>query len=416
MIKKQLSLLIALMLVCTAVMLGACGSEEISESAEATYTVTVKNAVGTPYSSGVIVKFLENGEQVAMQPCDANGTASKALASGEYTVELAFTDDANGYYYENNITLTAENSSADVILSKKITAEPTVLYVSAGEYDAYSVGIGSTYAELSAENRNYFLFTPTEAGNYKIYIANNSNAKIGYYGGPHFVQEASAAEVTDNAFTISVSSTMIGSGDTGTTTLVIGIDADANTQNCILCIERIGDALKTVEDEPWTIYEKTVELSAYQLPEGKEIKEFDLTAETDAYNLVYNETDGFYHLDSADGPLVLVRLAEDCEYIACFKTILDRSGVSCYFFDDEGNLHHKESYSECLLEYIEYVDEAEGVYPLTKDLEYIIKMRGQYVGWWDPESSSYLFVDMDGNDIPDINNEIAWLLMCCYIE
>jgi hypothetical protein len=183
-----------------------------------------------------------------------------------------------------------------------------------------------------------------------------------------------------------------------------------------LTIKRVGDPIKTIEDEPWTIYETTADLKEYTLPEGATLGEFDLTSSTDAYNIVFNEDDGFYHLGSANGPLVLVRLAEDCEYIACFKTILDRSGVSRYFFDDDGKFVKKESYSESLLEYIACVDENEGVYPLTEDLKYIIQQRGEYVGWWDPESATYLFKDMDGNNLTDINNEIAWLLMCCYIE
>ena len=148
-------------------------------------------------------------------------------------------------------------------------------------------------------------------------------------------------------------------------------------------------------------------MKAYTLPAGAQLKDFDLTAATDTYKLVYNENDGYYHLNSASGPLVLVRLAEDCEYIACFKTMLDRSGVVKYFFDEDKKLEKKESYSECLLEYIKYVDEKEGVYPLNKDLEYIIKQRGDYTGWWNAESSGYIFKDIDGNILPGVTRRSA---------
>ena len=146
------------------------------------------------------------------------------------------------------------------------------------------------------------------------------------------------------------------------------------------------------------------------------MKEFDLTAKTDAYTLVLNEDDGFYHLGDKNGPLVLMRLAEDCDYIACFETILDRSGVSRYFYDENGNFTEKVSYSECLLEYIEYVDAVEGVYPLTEDLKHIVTQRGEYVGWWNTESNGYLFKDANGYNDLTINTELAWLLMCCYME
>jgi len=101
--------------------------------------------------------------------------------------------------------------------------------------------------------------------------------------------------------------------------------------------------------------------------------------------------------------------------MACFNTILDRSGVSRYFFDENGNCTKKENYSNCLLEYIECADEEKGVYPLTKDLEYIIKQRGEYVGWWDSTSNGYIFVDRNGNPDLNINTENAWLFMCCYL-
>ncbi len=407
--KKWSALLLAVVL-CMSMALTGCGGE-------ATYKVTVKDALGNAYSSGIVVEFLQDGTKVAMQPCDDNGVASKKLAKGDYTVALSFTDGEENYYYESDLSVSAKKRELDVNLAKRVVGEPEALFAQGNEFDAYAVSDGCTYVELDTENRNYYLFTPQTAGTYEFSIADDADAEIGYYGAPHYVQAQSATEVKDNAFTISVSATMIGSGDGGTSIFVIGVDAKGDSKSCVLGIQRIGDPQWSVEDEPWTIYEGThVPEETYVLPEDATIQEFDLTASTDTYKLVYNEEEGYYHLDSADGPLVLVRLAEDCEYIACFQTILDRSGVSRYFFDEDGNFEKKVSYSECLLEYIDYADEAEGVYPLTEDLKHIIQQRGEYVGWWDIDGNGYLFKDLDGNNIPDINAEIAWLLMCCYIE
>ncbi len=408
--KKFKSFVAILLVACMLMALTACGGNK-------TYKVTVKDALGNPYTAGVVVNFMQNGEKVGMQACDENGVATKKLPKSEYTVSLSFTDSEIEYYYDENATVTASENEIDLILAYKTSDEPTILYVGAEELDAYAVSVGCTYVELTNEHRNYFLFTPKEAGNYEFSVIGDAKTEIGYFGAPHFVQENNVAEVVNNKFTISVSASMIGSGEGGTSTYVIGIDAlDANSKNCVLAVKRLGDAIKTLEDEPWTVYQKTVELSEYTLPAGAQIKEFDLTASTDTYKLVLNETDGFYHLNSANGPLVLVRLAEDCDYIACFETMLDRSGVSKYFFDENDEFVKKESYSECLLEYIEYVDEAEGVYPLTEDLKYIIQQRGEYVGWWNIESSGYIFKDSAGNNDATINAEIAWLLMCCYID
>lgn len=386
-------------------------------SGEKKYTVSVKDALGNPYTTGVIVQFLQDGKQVAIQPCDGEGVATKKIAKGEYTVAIMSTDENISFYYEEDLKLTEKDRELEVVAAYKTSGEPTVLYVGSDECDAYNLSTGCTYVELNAEGRNYFLFTPTEAGNYEFSIADDANVEIGHYGAPHFVQGVNAAEVVKNKFSISVRADMIGTGDTGTNVYVLGVDSkDEKTTNCVIGIERLGDAVKTLADEPWIIYEKTSELKAYTLPAGAQIQEFDLTKSEKDYKLVYNEKDGFYHLKSENGPLVLVRLAEDCDYIACFKTILDRSGVNKYFFDKDGEFEKKEDYSQCLLEYIEYVDENEGVYPLTKDLKYIIQQRGDYVGWWDIESNGYIFKDADGNNDPSINSEIAWLMMCCYIE
>lgn len=407
--KKIKSIIAIILVVCILASFTACGGEK-------TYKVSVKDALGNPYTSGVVVTFMQNGEKVGMQACDENGVATKKLPKGEYTVSLSFTDSETEYYYDENTTVTASNNEIDLILAYK-TSEPSTLYVGENEFDIYPVGTGCTYVELTNKNRNYFLFTPTQAGNYEFSIIGDAKTSIGYYGAPHYVQSNSAVEVVDNKFTISINAGMIGTGDGGTSTYVIGVDAlDADAKDCILAINRLGDPIKTIEDEPWTIYQKTVELSEYTLPAGKEIKEFDLTASTDTYKFVFNKNDGFYHLNSENGPLVLVRLAEDCDYIACFQTMLDRSGVSKYFFDEDGEFVKKESYSECLFEYLEYVDEAEGVYPLTEDLKYIIQQRGEYVGWWNIESVGYIFKDAAGNNDGTINAEIAWLLMCCYID
>ncbi len=413
--KRFISLITTAVLLCTAVVLGSCGAgDDKSYPAEQEYKVNVKDALGNAQSSGIIVKFLKNGEQVAMETCGENGVVAKTLATAEYDVELAFTAGGDAFYYEAG-KVTPDKTEIDLIVSAKVTSEPQQINVATEQCDMYYISDGCTYTELETNKRNYFCFAPKISGNYKFSVIGSDDVKIGYYGAPHFVQENNIGEMTDGSFNINVKESMIGTGDTGTASYVIGVDS-ASSKNCIIAIQRIGDPIKSVEDEPWTVYKATTELKEYDLPEGAEIKEFDLTASTDAYKLVYNETDGFYHLDSADGPLVLVRLDEDSDYIASFGTMLDRSGISKYFYDDKGEFVKKESYSECLMEYLECVDLDEGVYPMTEDLKYIIQQRGEHVGWWNPDSAGYIFKDIDGNNLPDINHEIAWLLMSCYIE
>lgn len=408
--KKIRILILAALIAALVLVIAACG---VQTPQEMTYQVTVKDALGAPYTSGVVVKFLQDGQQKGMQVVGDNGVAEKTLPTGTYAVELTFTGNPDGYYYDPaGLTLSPEKTALTVTLANK-PLESVSLYAAGEENPAYHAGTGSTYAQLSEGKRNYFLFTPTQAGTYQFSVSDNT-ATIGYYGAPHFVQSESAAEVVDNTFTISVSASMIGTNGTGTTVIVVGIDAGEN-DHCLLNIARIGDPEHTLADEPWTIYTPTVNLAPYTLPAGAAVKDFDLTASADTYQLVLNENDGFYHLGSADGALVLVRLGEDSKYLASFKTILEKSGVVKYFFDENEEFVKKESYSECLLKYIENMDADNNVYPLTADLKYIIQQRGDYSGWFDSDSSLYLFKDVNGEPIPGINDEISWLFMCCYI-
>lgn len=412
-IKKIISICLVLILALSIFALTGC------DSGEEVYTVYVKDAFGNPYTSGIIVKFMDGDKQVAMQTVNDKGIATKTLESDTYDILLSFTDQDAQYYYDTDIEVSSDKTEVDVILAYRVnkgTSEKLSVGEEGKEFDAYYVNSGCTYVDLKKNSRNYFLFSPTQSGNYEFSIADNEKVTIGYYGAPHFVQKNSAAEVKDNKFTMNVKSDMIGTNGTGTSVFVIGVDAKKDVTNCVIGINRLGDPIKTIEDEPWTIYQKTVELRDYKLPANLTIKEFDLTASTDAYKLVLNNDDGSYHLNDKNGPIVLVRLAKDCKYIACFKTMLDRTGINKYFFDDNDDFIKKESYSECLLEYIEYVDEDNGVYPLTEDLKYIIEQHGEYVGWWNSENNGYMFKDDSGNNLTNINNEIAWLFMCCYAE
>lgn len=424
--KKITALLLALVL---ALSLVACGKEETpavdAPEAEAApgYNVTVVDAFGNPYTDGVIVRFMQNGQQVSMQVVDENGKVSKDLEKGDYTVELQFTDkDASFYYDQTDLNLSADKTALEIVLYNAVSGEPaslnaySLLTGSNKDQPAYNVGVGGTYVELIPGERNYFLFAPTQGGTYEFSVQ-GANAAIGYYGATHFVQEHSAAEVVDNKFTSSIKDSMIGTNGTGTTVMVIGLDAGTDETSAILTIERIGDPQWDVTDEPWQIYQPTIELQPYE-HKAKGLGEFDLKAATGTYNLVLG-SDNYYHLDSQDGPLVLVRLgkaAGGVKYLDTFQTILEHSGITKYFYDEEGNFLKKESYDQCLIEYFDYMDEDTGLYPLTEDLKYIIQMRGDHYGWFDQNSPGYIFFDGNNNPIVGINHDISWLFMCCYAK
>lgn len=421
--KKIIALVLALTMLCT--LFAACGSENTPQNQDpatptgnAAYSVKVVDALGNPYTEGIIVRFMQNGQQVSMQIVDASGVAAKELPAGDYTVELKFTDaNANYYYDPAGLTLTSASRDAEVVLYNGVDAESgRSLYVQGKDTTAYNVELGCTYVKLTAGERNFFLFTPAQAGKYQFSLLEGTGT-IGYYGAPHFVQNMNAAEMNeDGSFYVNIKAGMIGTGNTGTTVMVVGIDAE--TEEAILAITRVGDPDWSVEDEPWHTYTPTITLQPYTHDASAQLVDFDLTAATDAYTLVLG-SDNYYHLNTADGPLVLVRLGKNSggsKYLSDFQTILDYSGVSKYFFDENGEFVKKEDYSQCLLQYFNYMDEDTGLYPLTEDLKYIIQMRGDHSGWFTTDGALYLFKDQNGDLVPGINSEIAWLFICCYIE
>ena len=78
--KKIIALLLALVMLCGV--LSACGGagEEAPEENAATdvpgYKVKVVDAFGNPFTSGVIVRFMQYGQQVSMQVVNDEGIAA----------------------------------------------------------------------------------------------------------------------------------------------------------------------------------------------------------------------------------------------------------------------------------------------------------------------------------------------------
>lgn len=413
-------LLVAVMLL-SVVSFAACGEKPVEQngnqnndtqaplSAEAAYKVSIVDTAGNPFTTGIAVKFMQGGTQVAMQLINESGVAEKTLTRGDYTVELQFTDpNAPAYVYDAaGLTLSAEKTELQVSLSQKLGEQTQELSVGT----AYYVLEGCTNIPLSAEGRSYYIFVPKAVGKYEVSLV-GSDAPIGYFGGTiHYVWDHSAVEPVDNKFTVNVKQDQLGGA-----VMIIGVDAGEG--DAVLSVQNIGEPDWSVEDEPWTVYQPTGNIAPYTLPAGATLNKFDLTASTDTYNLVLNETDGYYHLNSADGPLVLAVIgntATESDYVPPFETILEKQGVRRYFFDENGQFLKKEEYSECTLKYIENVDEASGTYPLTADLMYIIQQHGTQAGWYDETGSGYLFLDKDGNKVIGINNEISWLFMCRYL-
>ena len=381
------------------------------------YTVTLKDGAGAG-QSGITVEFYNAAnELLAQQATDADGTATVLLEKGNYILKLSGTTLK---YDERAAVMTATKTTLDLLVAPLY--DKTVFYtvndpfVEDGVKDAYYVNEGATYVELIPGERNYFIFEPTNTGAFRITTTNN-RVVPGYYGSPYYVLTNSSYELENNGFTISVY-------DVGPS-YVIGLDAPSNIAGTIVTITRVGDPGWIPELEPWEDYVGTHVPTKFTLPAGTTLKDVDITAASQ--ELVYNPVDGYYHLNSADGPVVYLRFSGS-PYIN-LSDIVANQRVGTYLYDTNGEFLKKEQYNSYLQQYY-YVPnpmydptgkpvnmlDAKMVYPMNADLLYILQSFAKHQQWENPESPNYLFKDTDGNIIPGINNDLAWMFPLCYAE
>ena len=372
---------------------------EPTEPAAPEYSVTVTDYNGNP-KTGVVVQVLNGAAPVFMGPVDANGVAKLDLPAGDYTVKLLFSGE-DLYYEEKLAVLTRDVPAITLKLAPPRGNESEDLSVG----KAYYVVPGGAYVTIQSDVVNYFMFEPTVAGQYKV-TTSDPDAKVSYWGGnKFFIQDNTAnVDLKDNAYVLNVKESNIG------VTHILGI---TGTTDCILEIIRIGDPKLDESDIPYTEYEGTRPVTPFTYTgSGNTKKYINILGKNTKVNLVLNTTDGYYHLDSADGPLVYMDMTSAAPYIPLYGIVglggVGGENVARYIYDDNGNLIAKERYNTLLQEYAKNADGTYGIYPLTEDLAYMIQQGGGRKGWWDKESPNYMF-----NDYPNVNAELAWLFGCC---
>ena len=271
--------------------------------------------------------------------------------------------------------------------------------------------------ELTAGDMSYFVFRPTHEGVYKISFISDANIEIGYYGSPLTVatSKVSRTEIVDNAFEIEVRKINLGQTPETTTPYVIGLKpASAETKGCVLTVEWIKDpefnpidvAWQTVRPTEADLKKITDYFASTSIADTAVFKDLDITDEN--LTVVYNETDGFYHYNTVDGPVVYLRIGTKSPYLDDLLTVCETGQLGAYFYDAEGKFLRKESYNELISDYAGVSTERDKVCPLNKQLAEVLKNAGETKGWWKTGTALYLF----GNEL--IPTDTAWLFACGY--
>ena len=351
----------------------------------------------------VVVQVLDGSTPVFMGSVDSDGHVALELEPGEYTVKLLFSGEEL-YYEEKQAVLTESAMSITLRVAGPRGAE----YETTNVGNAYFVEAGGTYVTIQEDIVNYFMFEPTVAGQYRV-TTSDPAAQISYWGGnKFFVQDnTNNVDLKDNAYILNVKESNIGVSH------IIGI---TGAKDCILEITRIGDPVLGDEDMPYTEYEGTRDVTPFTYSGSGSTKNYiNILGKNTKVELVLNSKDGYYHLDSADGPLVYMDLSASTPYIPLYGVVglgeVGGENVARYIYDENGTLIRKERYNTLLQTYAKNADEKLGIYPLTEDLVYMIQQGGGHKGWWDPESPNYMF-----KDYPNVNTELAWMFACCTID
>ena len=394
---------------------GACVSCGIAES----YGAWIVDGLGNPVSN-IIIKVMKDGEMVKMYPYKGEYLTFD-IEDGEYTLELDLAQTGASYSFDTEqCKLSPDKKTATINLYNTVF-DPISVFVGepiSKDYGAYHVSEGSYQVTLTPNDYNFFVFVPTSAAIYTITYECDSDLAVSYHGSTFFVQGvdltggSSDSWILDNGIAISVYQGNLGGN------IVFAIKGESAT-SCTVNIQYAGDPGTRIEDLPWTPYLEDAGKVQEHLsisPEG-EYKLIDLTDLT--LSAVYNTEDGFYHLNSADGPIIFIDLTSDTQYIGSIQTICSLQRIGTYIYDANGVVIDKRSYNELFIQYgMPNVGETELTeplrVPLTEKLAEAIKVFGEDNGWWSATATSNIFTNaLLGTPY---NREYAWLLYCGYYE
>ncbi len=375
----------------------------VIEPAKADYSVTVVDGFGNPVS-GIKVSFMSGSTVAAEAVTDNSGKASVKLNEGNYEVSV---DAGDSYYAPSSVKLTVSEPSAELRLAG-YAKNPEFVYPDE-KNGVYQVSVGSLRVPVAKDEMRYFFFAPSEGAVYKVYT-DSEKVEVGYYGGSFYVSSNNTGKMDENGvMTLEVLQSQVGN------ILVIGLKStSAAVDECTLTIEKVSNIGITDAERPWEQYQLSHTPKKAEKETSGSIHYVSITVTLPAGGAVseipvyYNAKDGFYHLNSEDGPILYVRITTKTIFQEALITIANVTNVGRYFYDEQGNFVKKESYNDAIIAYGAVAD-ANGVVPLDDDLIYILKNIGEG-GWYDRTSPNCIFTD-DGVIVMPVN---GWLFAVCY--
>lgn len=280
--------------------------------------------------------------------------------------------------------------------------------------DSYPVLEEGTLVLDGTVETTLFYFEPTELGVYTIKVADG--IVLSNWGTTFFPNNQTSNPT--NTLTITCSS--LGQN------YLVGLTC-VNEWVAMPEIEISREELEVKVETPWTFYKNKYTPEKFD-------KVLNITDDTyvDVYDDVEDTAvlgkDGFYHLNSADGPILYVDL--DDAWLSLAGAI-EPGQVKAILYNDAKEIILKEDYNEAFAEYYANAND-EGWYPLTQDLITIYKNVGTHQGWFGEDgylgltgADAWMYAmayDLDGGDpgitapglVPDTGdrtNMIPWIVL-----
>lgn len=378
-------------------------------------------------ASNIIVELYDGEKKIAMKMTDAEGTVKCSedhpVTAGDAPLKLKLlSPDGKTLSYDEASAVIADGAEEITVALFRTTLDlPTEsLSVDSDIPVEAPIMSGGSYRVALKAGKNHFVFYATSRGQYRI-SCDGEDTSVTYHGAPFFVQSGNIASldgsgevfITDGDLYFNIRSFNIGEDHRSAPLYVFAVNAPSDmTANLeVKCVNK--DLPLSIEELPWDDVmlpsDPAPFTPSFTVGSAEELKPVPITDPD--FKAVFNAEDGFYHVGAADGPVILVKLSVDSEYLASFKKMMETTQFSGYVYGENGDFVAKKNYHGMMEEYIEAAGEL-GVYPLTAYLKDAITTIGVAWGWFD-DGVNNIFT---GKLTAPVIAENAYLFACCYYD
>ena len=366
----------------------AVGAEDpwtFTFNAESTGTLTV--AMGACNPSWRYKLYYPDGSST-LNKREANTDAVceyEIATTGEYMVEVYAYDAPGWSTVDGTISCTLTFAASDV--GGGVDVEEYLI-----SDTKLALGENALSMEANAEN-TLFEFEPEETGVYSFTAP--TGRLIGDWNTATFPFDKTGSGKTN---VVEWECTSVGQS------VLIGI---AGSEDVVLNVEKKGNAgsQETVEYVDYVNKHTPDSSNHLVLGEGEELVPVDISVPQTAVL----GSDGFYHLGTADGPILYMDLiGAGVDMAGFYYSGMPAIHLRGQLFDADGNRIAAYNFLNSFKAYIDDSDD-NGIYPMTEDLAIFMKAYGGVNGWFNPMFSPFAAVQ-DGCDA-----DSAWLVACSYV-